>query len=132
MVDSLTPRQPFCTKCGAKTLDCCQYCQTKINLGRRPAYCGSCGKPFPWTETALRAADELADESDELSDQDKATLKASLPALTVDSPETPLAIIRFKKMAVKAGPVIGKGLWEIIKGVAPSMVKDAIEGKLHF
>lgn len=126
------PRQPFCDKCGKPTMDACRKCNAKISKGRRPAYCGQCGKPFPWTEAALKAADAIAEESEDLTDQDKATLKASLPALTVDSPETPLAIVRFKKLAAKAGPIVGRGLWEIMKQVATTVAKDGIEGKLHF
>ena len=126
------PRQPFCTKCGKPTIDACRECNAKISKGARPSYCGQCGKPFPWTDAALTAANALAAESEELSDLDKANLRASLPSLTVDTPDTQLAILRFKKIAGKAGPVIGKGIWEIVKQVAPALVKDAIEGKVGF
>src|ERR1700723_711069 len=57
--------QTFCTRCGAKTLVASQHCNTPILFrfaGDRAAYCSDCGKPFPWTETALAAAKEFADE----------------------------------------------------------------------
>src|SRR5277367_4898228 len=70
-MDSLSEEtQPFCTKCGAKTLSCCTHCNTAIryrHVGDRAAYCSGCGKPFPWIEVARAAAIELADELEELN-----------------------------------------------------------------
>lgn len=135
-LDRKYARLAYCSECGAKGVFACAQCGSPIIIRQlfsdRPSYCSICGMAFPWTEIALRTAGALADESEELSDQDKATLKASLPALTINTPETQLSIVRFQKLATKAGPVIGRGLWEIIKGVAPSIVKDVIEGKMHF
>ena len=46
-----------------------------------PAFCYKCGDPFPWTAAALRAAEDLADEMDALSDDEKESLKKTLPDL---------------------------------------------------
>jgi hypothetical protein len=48
----------------------------------------------------------LADELDELSPDDKELLKGSLDDLVADTPRTPLAATRFKKLVAKLGPVV--------------------------
>ncbi len=44
-----------CKKCGKEATTECLHCQAPIEQddlgGRRPAYCGACGRPFPWTES---------------------------------------------------------------------------------
>jgi hypothetical protein len=99
----------FCTTCGAPSIGECQHCKAPIKVrGRssgRPAYCGGCGRPFPWTEKALSAAKDYTDELEQFSPEEKATLKATFDDLTSDTPRTPLAVSRFKKFMVKAGPV---------------------------
>src|SRR5882672_4531511 len=69
-------RKSFCEDCGAPAIDHCQTCCWPIaGIGpydwmggggpyRPPKYCGECGKPFPWTETALEAAKEYTDDLD--------------------------------------------------------------------
>jgi Uncharacterized protein conserved in bacteria (DUF2321) len=45
---------------------------------RPPRYCGECGTPFPWTETALQAAKEYTDDLEQLTLEEKATLEGNL------------------------------------------------------
>lgn len=85
--------QAFCSDCGEKTITACPSCNTNIRgyyhvpgvIGfsnySAPSYCYSCGSPFPWTVTRLEAASELADELEGLSDDEKESLKSSLPEL---------------------------------------------------
>jgi len=73
----------FCPKCGAKNLSDCQQCHAPIMHrypGEHVACCGGCGKPYPWTETALAAAKEFTDELEELTPEEKTALKSSLGA----------------------------------------------------
>jgi hypothetical protein len=53
-----TLASPFCSQCGAKTIIACPGCSAPIRghqLGvmgdgwTLPAFCLSCGAPFPWT-----------------------------------------------------------------------------------
>lgn len=118
--ESQQPRQPFCSTCGAPTLDACDHCKAPIPKGHRPAYCGQCGRPFPWTETALAAAKEYADELS-LSSEETTALKSTLDDLAVDSPRTELAANRFKKVLQKIGPVAGDAL----KTIAVNFVTEA-------
>lgn len=118
--------QAFCTSCGAETINACQHCKTFIDLGypgQKSAYCGGCGKPFPWTEKALSAAKEYTDELDELSTEEKTTLKAVFNDLTVDTPRTELAASRFKKFIRKIGPAAGDALTKIMVNVATEAAK---------
>ena len=91
-----------------------------------PKYCGECGKPFPWTETALAAASEYADDLDQLSSEEKAALKGTFADLTVDTVRTPLAASRFKKFMIKVGPVAGAVLQKIVETVATEAAKKSI------
>lgn len=125
------PKKPqaFCTKCGAKNIAACPHCSAAILhrfAGDRAAYCSGCGKPFPWTETALAAAKEYADELDALSAEEKGTLKTTLDDLTIDGPRTELAAHRFKKFMQKIGPAAGDVLTKIIVNVATEAAKKGM------
>ncbi len=126
----------FCTACGAAAIDSCQQCRGPIrggSLGRVvggfkvPAYCQHCGKPFPWTENALAAAKEYADELD-LNADDKETLKSSIDDLTSDTARTPLAASRFRKFMAKITPEAGKALLQIVVSVATEAAKKKLSG----
>jgi hypothetical protein len=121
--------QLFCTTCGAPNISTCQHCQTPIEIrypGSRSAYCGGCGKPFPWTETALSAAREYTDELDQLDREEKTALKETFDDLTVDTARTPLAATRFKRFMNKIGPVAGAALQKIVETVATEAAKKAM------
>ena len=107
--------QVHCDKCGSRTITTCPACETEIR-GRynvpsvvslseykAPAFCYKCGEPFPWTAAALRAAEDLADEMDALSDDEKESLKKILPDLVRETPRARLAETRFKKLTKRVG-----------------------------
>ncbi len=65
----------FCIECGAGLLDVCPSCGAMIRghlnldwvMGGSdrftfPKYCHSCSAAYPWTDAALKAARDLADE----------------------------------------------------------------------
>jgi hypothetical protein len=119
----------FCSKCGAKTVSACQHCNAEIALryqGETVAYCGGCGKPFPWTEAALAAAKEYADELDELTSSEKTNLKAAFDEMTTDTARTPLATGRFKKLMDKIAPAAATAITKIIVSVATEEVKKQL------
>ncbi|MGD1094250.1 MAG: DUF2321 domain-containing protein [Bryobacteraceae bacterium] len=125
------PREPqqlprFCTKCGAMNISGCQHCQTTIEAqypGVIPAYCGTCGKPFPWTETALSAAKAYTDEQEALNAEEKLALKGTFDDLTSDTARTPVAATRFNKLIMKIGPAAGDALKQIMVTVATATAK---------
>jgi len=136
---SIELRKEFCPKCGAPTIFQCPSCNKEIQgdyvvpgivvigsgPGKPPAYCFSCGKPFPWTNSSLEAAKLLILEVEELSDQ-KEKLADSLPDLVSDSPRTPVAISRWKKAFDRVGPQIGGMLKEVLVDVVSESVRKAL------
>ena len=52
------------------------------------AYCPQCGNPYPWIEALLSEADAIVDSADELTQEQKETLKKCFPDLLVQIPAT--------------------------------------------
>jgi hypothetical protein len=122
--------QAFCKQCGAKNIVACESCQTPIDhryAGEIHNYCAGCGKPFPWTETALATVSEYTDELDELSNEDKIILKGTFADLTVDSPKTEVAASRFKTILRKVAPdvaeTIRKSIVEYLSETTSKLIK---------
>lgn len=110
----------FCTKCSAPIISKCPSCSVNITgkysdemfgtTGQkydRPAYCHNCGKPYPWTESALEAMKKIIWEDEDLFDDEKERMSQSLPDLLTETPKTDLAIMRVKKYAMRAAKEVG-------------------------
>ena len=108
--------QQFCDKCGSATITTCPSCGANIRgdyhvpgvlvAGFRykvPAYCYSCGKPYPWTQSAIESAVELIQEEEDLDATQKEKLVSSLPDIVSETPKTQVAVVRFKKALLSAG-----------------------------
>jgi hypothetical protein len=133
-------KMKFCEKCGAQTIDSCQNCRTPIrgdyhvrhviapSYYSAPSFCHNCGKPYPWTDSKIRAAQELSDELDKLTDKEKDILKKSLDDIIRDTPQTQIASVRFKKLVTKAGPEAATALKQILVDIASEAAKKAIWG----
>jgi hypothetical protein len=121
----------FCPKCGSETLLACPVCNAGITSSDTnpyrpfviPSYCPDCGKPFPWVESAVAAAEEFADKLDALDAAEKADLKATVPDLISNTPRTPLAVSRFKKAISKIGPSAASSLTQILVSVLTEEAK---------
>ena len=146
MVNSCAESQPesnkkFCSQCGAATILSCPHCSTKIKgyhhvsgvLSLREdepeKFCDNCGQPYPWSESRLKAALDLAGELDGLTEQERDDLKKSLPDLLRDVPNTPVAATRFKKLARKAAGKGGELVWDILKDIASETATKIILGR---
>jgi hypothetical protein len=132
-----TSNSPHCPKCGAKTITQCPSCNTRIRggyVGGMPSsteekadpFCHQCGAAYPWTETSLSAAREYIRELDRLNDNEKGLLSRSLDDLVRETPNTPVAILRFKQLARKAGSAAADGLKSILVQVAVESAKRQI------
>ena len=126
--DELDKRLPgYCPNCGAKNIDACQQCCAPIEYYRDGnAFCGACGKPFPWTEAALRSAKELTDELEDLSSDDKRLLIQSYDDLVVDTPRTTLAASRFKRIVGSLAPTAKELLTKIVVDFSTQAAKTAM------
>lgn len=126
-----------CHQCGAPTITACPSCSAAIR-GQEivdiyveyelPSYCHNCGAAYPWTEARLQAARELADELDDLTPDERDSLRGSLDDLVADTPRTPLAATRFKKLVAKAGPVVADGFKQMLIDVVSESAKKMIWG----
>ena len=132
--------QDYCDKCGARTIVICPSCSTGIrghyhmpgvfgfDSYTAPAFCFKCGKPFPWTLAGLRAVEDLADEMDALTDQEKETLKASVHDLVRETPKSKVAETRFKKIMQKVGREGFEAMRSLLTGLVNESVRSALFG----
>jgi hypothetical protein len=136
-VNSCSASQPefnadFCKDWGARTIRSCLSCSAAIrgyfhvpgvlSAGGLdvPAHCHACGKPYPWTDAKIQAAKELSDELSELNEEEREQLKKSIDDIVADTPRTPLAATRFKRLAGKAGI----GALEAFKSILTSVLTE--------
>jgi len=89
-------------------------------------FCPDCGKPYPWTEAKLKAAQELTDLLDGLSSEEREILKKSFSDIVRDTPQTKVAANQFKRLAAKAGPVVADSFRKIFVDVLSETAKKII------
>ena len=131
--------QSHCDKCGAETITNCPSCDTPIRgsyLSPRryaeilditsPAFCLNCGEPFPWTKTRLKVAKEMALELDALSDEEQSALAKNLDDLVRETPRTPLAVTRTKKILSK----VGAEAYDVFRKLLVDITSEAIRKQL--
>jgi hypothetical protein len=129
----------FCTQCGAKTIQRCPSCSADI-LGEYhypnvvslepfpvPSYCHKCGARYPWMETKIQDARRRIKELKSLSDEDKDVLLMILDDLIRQTPETELAVERFKNLLRGIRPDVRVLIKEILSGVATDLAKKTLE-----
>lgn len=126
----------FCERCGAQTITKCPYCSATMrgayHLGpgtssfTRPIFCPDCGKPYPWTDAALKAAQELSDELENLSPEECDLLKKSIDDIVRETPQATVAVSRFKRLVAKAGPVAADMYREILLPLLSETAKKLI------
>jgi hypothetical protein len=130
-------RKRFCDKCGVATITDCQSCNSPIRGSYHgggislspytpPSFCPDCGKPYPWTESKLKAAQELTDLLEDLSPEEREILKKSFDDIIRDTPQTTVSATRFKKIVAKAGKVAADGFREILVDVLSEAAKKII------
>jgi hypothetical protein len=125
----------FCPTCGQKTITACEHCGAPINgqwhglegfmaMDEAPAYCHACGRPYPWTAEKIDAARALAEELEGLDDADRIAIRASIEDLVVESPRTPVAVVRFKKIIAKAKGAARDLLLDLMAKIAVEAAKS--------
>jgi hypothetical protein len=75
---------------------------------------------------ALRAAKEYMDQIKALSLEDKADLKQFFDDLTMDTPRTPVAASRFKRILESACPAAKEILTKTLVEVVTQVAKDLL------
>ncbi|MCX8167307.1 MAG: DUF2321 domain-containing protein [Candidatus Micrarchaeota archaeon] len=134
-------QEKYCSKCGEKTITECPECKTPIRGKyevegvisfnddyKVPSYCYNCGKPYPWTESALESAKSLINEDENLTTDEKQQFVNALPDLIVESPtpKTQVSVIKFKKFIIKVAAPTGQALKDIIVDIASETIKKSL------
>jgi hypothetical protein len=91
-----------------------------------PKFCYKCGNPYPWTEKGIKAAQELIAEAENLSPQERETLRNSLDDLVRDTPSTQVAVLRFNKVLPRAGREIADAVRSIVVDMASEAAKKGL------
>jgi hypothetical protein len=76
----------------------------------------------------LEAARELAREAEGLSEEEHALLEASLDDIIRDTPRTPVAANRFKRLIAQTGKGTAAAMRELVIDIASEAAKKAIWG----
>lgn len=134
--------EEFCSKCGSKTIQECPHCNAKLRGWEQsegmvtirsakavlplPAYCYTCGKPYPWTESAIESATLLIKEEEDFSEEQKSKLIESIPDIVSETPRTNVATIRFKKALLSAGKFTADGIRQFCLDFACEVVKNSM------
>lgn len=135
-------RKSFCIKCGQPTIIQCPSCNANIQgdyhvegvvclRASEPtahAYCHNCGKPYPWTETNLKAISELLELDEQLQKSDVEIMKDILPDLITDTPKSKVAEAKYKIVMRKAGKATTEAVKELIIGIASETIKKSLFG----
>ena len=129
----------FCVECGAATISECPTCGQPVRGSQHtsgmelydevyevPAFCPCCGHPYPWTEKRLTAARSIAEALPDLTGEEKGLLVRDMDDLVRDTPATPLAVSRFKKILVKIGGEAAAVLKSVLINVITETAKNAI------
>jgi len=95
-------------------------------MSKLPSFCPDCGKLYPWTVAKLKAAQDLSDELDNLSPEEREMLKKSLDDIVRDTPQAIVAAPRFKRLVAKAGPVVADSFRKILVDVLSEAAKKII------
>jgi hypothetical protein len=151
------PVTPYCMTCGKKIIDKCQHCGQDIpgeefaetngleitydgmgttsgplheSLGFRgvPKYCPSCGKPYPWTQSAIEAALDYIDTLIVLDTSERHDMKKALDNIVADSPKSAPAARRLVQLSRKAGKEALKFFQQVLAGVVCEAAKREMWG----
>ena len=138
-ISSPQQNQNFCKDCGRQTITNCQFCQTSINghyhipgtfLFKNefqiPKFCQHCGMPYPWTESALKAAQNFADQLENLTREEREVLKQSIDDLVTNTPNVEAAAWRFKNLVAKSGVFVADTFHKILVNIISETVKKSI------
>lgn len=124
----------FCDICGKETITKCPNCDSEIQgdpilKDSAPNYCYSCGKPYPWTETKIKVTQELIQELEDISKEDKEILIRSINDIVIETPKTNLAVTRIKKVFNNCTEQILKILYKVFIDIASETAKKLIKGE---
>ena len=95
-------------------------------MDKPPTYCHACGAPYAWTAEGIDSARALAAELEELTDDERIMITSTIDDLVVDSPRTPLAVLRFKRIIAKAKGPARRLFVDVIAKIAVESAKAGL------
>lgn len=129
-----------CSDCGEETIFECPECGEEVRGGvhevvssrpnQPPPYCHSCGQPYPWTERKLKAVEELVEELDGLSPDERQLLAKDIRDVTVEGPRTMVAAAQLKRLLAKGRGYAAKAIVRELDEVAVEKARDILAGQL--
>jgi hypothetical protein len=130
----------YCSKYGAPTIMHCEKCGAPIrgyyeipnviNLTfsyKRPSFCYNCGSPYPWTESAINAAKELA-KTFNLDPKEIEKLQENLEDLIKETPRKKVAEINFKAIMKKIGSDGYIAMRDILVNILSETIRKSLFG----
>lgn len=132
--------QNYCEICGKKPIKQCPTCNCPIRgaemvtwmaadvIGpyEKPAFCSQCGNPFPWTEAALKAANEAIELMDDLAPDDRIRFQENVSDIITETPRTHVAANTIKRLLDKVSPGMGELFRQTISSLTVESVKQLI------
>lgn len=125
----------YCSDCGGLGISVCKSCAEPIQgamlssgipgaaFYKPPSFCGECGHPHVWTENVLKATEELADLLDWLTEEEREDLKLSVSDIISKKSSTPVAVVKFKRLAKK----IGKETMDAFRSILHGQIGEEME-----
>jgi len=132
-----------CPKCGEPTIAECPNCGRPILGAFRepgswreqwrvcydaPAHCHECGGAYPWTQRRKEALLQAIELGKGLTEEDRQTLRESIPDILTETPKTRLAVEAFKRLAKKASEGSGKAIFDMAVQVAAAVIAKQLTG----
>lgn len=128
----------FCQHCGAPAVLACvnPKCSQAIRGVHHsasasssapwspPAHCRECGTAFPWTVKKARELADVIDDLEEVTPEDKASMKAHVGDIICPTAESGRAVRIFKKVLGKLGASTQKVFENVLSAVATSYAKE--------
>jgi len=136
--------QKFCSECGGTLITKCPNCNANIRgkkhirdvtsitnsrvfpLTKPDQFCYNCGKPYPWLESKIKTAQELAHEIKNLSEEDINILTDSINDIVVDTPKSQLSASRFTNILSKTGKNVINAFRDLLIDVVSETAKKII------
>ncbi len=131
--------QNFCSLCGSQTIHQCPECTEGIRgkyydprivpaAGAPPIpnFCHNCGALYPWFADRLRAAQQISENIDELSPEDKEELKKSLNEIVRDTPNAGPWAKKYRRIMDKVNSETVTMMTGVIRTIAVEAAKKII------
>lgn len=132
----------YCDKCGEMTVINCQNCGTEIRgyyesnvviiaFGEEhtpPNYCYNCGKPYPWLDRKMKAAVEMAQLEEVLTEEENNNFSEYVKDITTDTPKSQVSAKKINILLKKFTSSSITIMRSLLVDIASETAKKVIQG----